>query len=682
MPQAPLAKASDVVKATAEMLRPPRRLKPAEAAEKYVRTNQGPWLPDLTPELIEPLNMLGERRYTGIVFVGPARTGKTLGLILAGVGYIVTCSPGDTLIVQMTNDSARDFSRTDLDRTIRHSPEIAARMSSRARDDNTFDKVFKSGMIVKLGWPAVSQLSSKTLKYVFLTDYDRPENRDDVDGEGPLWDLAAKRIETFMSRGKCLAESSPAAELLDARWKPQSPHEAPPAGGILSLYNRGTRARLFWPCLHCGFWFQAEPGIGPFNLPAFEELESIVLTQDIADLAAQWAVVACPSCGGIHKMTDRMDMKQKARWVHEGETIEGDGIITGERRNTAIVSYWLGGVAATYQRWDSIISKYLQAIASYKRTGDEAPIKFTVNTDQAAAYLPRSIATKRSPDSLLGRVEEWPRGVVPQGVRFLTAAVDVQANKFVVAVIGWGQGLESWLIDRYDITGSERISGDVREVIDPSAYQEDWDTIIDKVVLRTFPVEDSDIRMPITVTLCDSGGKKGVTQRAYEFWRRLRDRALHKRLQLVKGTGNMNAPRAVVAYPDSRGKDNGIARGDVPVWMLNVNLLKDGVAADLNREQPGPGYHHIPQWVDGTFFEELTAETRTDKGWIKTSPSARNEQFDLHVYNRAACVIADAEKIDWNHPPEWAKAVSQRLPTNVTPVANVRSRRVRSPGVR
>jgi phage terminase large subunit GpA-like protein len=55
-----------------------------------------------------------------------------------------------------------------------------------------------------------------------------------------------------------LVESSPGRDILDTKWRQSSPHEAPPTTGVLSLYNRGDRRRLYWPCPHCGEYFQPE----------------------------------------------------------------------------------------------------------------------------------------------------------------------------------------------------------------------------------------------------------------------------------------------------------------------------------------------------------------------------------------------------------------------------------------
>jgi phage terminase large subunit GpA-like protein len=661
---APFATELEARRGPAEIIRPPSRVKPSEAAARYLRNEKGAWDPSIAPMLAEPLDLLASRRYTGIVFVGPARSSKTFGLIMGGITYVVTCSPGDMLITQMTQDSARIFSRTELDRVIRHSPELAARLSPRARDNNVFDKTFRSGVMLKMGWPAVSELSSKTLKYVFLTDYDRPANRDDVDGEGPMWDLAAKRIETFMSRGKALAESSPGEDYIDARWRPISPHEAPPARGIMSLYNRGSRARWYWPCQHCGDFFEAKPGIGAFAVPPIDELLRSIAGQDLHALTGTFAKVPCPHCGALHEPGQKRAMNAAGVWLHEGERIEGCQVV-GDRRQSNIASFWLGGVAASYQRWESIVLKYLQGAQEYVRTGDESSLRAVTNTDTGAPYLPLAMAARRSAEHLVSRVQDWSRGDVPEGVRFLTAAADVQGNRFVCEVWGWGVGLERWLIDRFTLSSSARPEGDRLAALEPAAYVEDWETLLTHVVDREYGG-----RKPV-VTMCDSGGSEGVTEKAYEFWRSMRKRGLGKRFLLVKGTGVLNAPRAKMTWPDSQDRKDRMAggRGDVPVWILNVNILKDGVWGDLAREEEGPGYVHFPNWITEAcpeYFDELTAETRTEKGWRRPS-GVRNEAFDLLVYNRAAIIALRAEQIDWDNPPDWAAATPTGRPRPAPP---------------
>jgi phage terminase large subunit GpA-like protein len=661
----PLAHPRNVTRDIAALVRAPRQMKPSESAALYLRNNRGPWDPTVAPELVEPMDMLSSREYRGIIYVGPARSSKTYSLVLGAFEHNVVCDPGDMLIVQMSRETARDFSRTEVDRVIRHSPEILARLSPRAKDDNTFDKFFRDGQSLKIGWPAISQLSSKTLRTVIITDYDRPKNRDDVDGEGPIWSQAFKRIETYMSRGKCIAESSPGEEITDANWKPQSPHEAPHVAGILSLYNQGTRARRYWPCKHCGEFFESKPGPEAFNLPAFEELEALLKRHDPMTLADKFAFIYCPSCGGEHAIGDRAQMRRLARWVHEGETIDVTGAISGTRRRSDIVSYWQAGVTAAYQRWDSMLLKYFQGIAAYTTTGDETQLKATVFTDFAAPYLSRLQAKRRTPEQFESRLEELERGVVPDWVRFLTAAVDTQAHSFRVNVMGWGPGLESVLIERFSIETSKRTDSSGRQLgLDPAAYVEDWECLVSEVIHCAYPVAGIDgLKIAPQLVLVDSGGRDGVTTRAYEFWRSLRRRGMGERLKLIKGEGKKpGAPRTSITYPDnrSRGDRHAAARGDVPVILLNVNLLKDAITGDLNRTVPGPGYVHLPNWVEPEFFLQMTAEVRNAKGIWENPKKQRNEDFDLHCYSRGGCIVLNAEKMNWDAPPPWAMPLKSR----------------------
>lgn len=681
MLDAPLRKASSIAAATSVLVLPPRRILPSEAAAADLRTEKGAWDPNLAPMMLEPLNMLASREYQGIVFVGSARTSKTMSLVLGAITYVVQCAPGDILVMLMSQDSARDFSKMDLDRAIRHSPALGALMSPRASDDNVYDKFFRNGIVLKIGWPAITQLSQKTLRYVLLTDYDRPKNRDNVDGEGPLWELAIKRIDTMMSRGKCLAESSPEAEYLDNNWKPNHPHDAPPCSGILDLYNRGTRARWYWPCPHCGDPFQALPGLGNFqSLPPLKDLEDLVLKEDSLTLAMQHAKIVCPQ-GCIIEQEKRTGMSEHGTWVHAGQAVDGNMRVTGERRPSRIASYWLGGVAAAFQRWDTMLMKYFDALRTYKTTGLEEALKGTVNMDQGAAYLPRVASAKRNAEELRMRLEEWPRGRIPAGVRFLTAQVDVQASKFQVHVMGWGQGLESWLIERFAIRTSTRMDGERNAALEPGSYLEDWLQLVPMVMEKTYETVAGGVFAKPVVTMCDSGGKDGVTGMAYAFWRHLkreRDEGgaptrRHLRLWLTKGSSSKTANVATRTYPDSTDRKDRTqgGRGDVPVWMLNVHMLKDAVAGELSRDDVGPGYCHLPKWLEREepeYFSEIVAESRDrDKGWQNLA-RAPNEAWDLHVMGRAAVRILRADRINWAAPPRWALGLESNAALDLSPV--------------
>lgn len=128
-----------------------------------------PWDATLTPYIIEPMNCLASREFDAVVFVGPARTGKTVGLIDGWIVYTIVCDPADFLLIQMIEEKVREHSKKRLDRTFRVSKEVAQRLSPRTNDNNVHDKTFRGGNYLKIGWPSVNIMSSSDYWFVALT---------------------------------------------------------------------------------------------------------------------------------------------------------------------------------------------------------------------------------------------------------------------------------------------------------------------------------------------------------------------------------------------------------------------------------------------------------------------------------------------------------------------------------
>ncbi|EFA7318784.1 phage portal protein [Escherichia coli] len=361
----------------------------SEAVKKFMRVPKGagnsvPWDPELTPYIIEPMNCLASREYDAVIFVGPARTGKTIGLIDGWIVYTIVCDPSDMLVVQMTEDKAREHSKKRLDRTFRSSAAVKKRMSPRRNDNNVHDKTFRDGSFLKIGWPSVNIMSSSDYRFVALTDYDRfPEN---IDSEGDGFSLASKRTTTFMSAGMTLVESSPGRDICDSKWRRKSPHEAPPTTGILSLYNRGDRRRWYWPCPHCGEYFQ----------PAMDAMTGYRNEPDPFK-ASEAAYLLCPHCSGIITAEKKRELNSAGVWLREGQVIDRNGNVSGEPRRSRIASFWMEGPAAAYQTWAQLVYKLLTAEQEYEATGSEETLRAVINTDWGLPYLPRaSIRTRWS----------------------------------------------------------------------------------------------------------------------------------------------------------------------------------------------------------------------------------------------------------------------------------------------
>lgn len=665
-------------------LRPPRRVSVSQGAAQNLFIKQpggyvGPWSADETPYMVEPMDMLASRQHESVVFVGPARTGKTMGLLEGWGAHVAVNDPGDMLIVQMTQDKAREYSKTRIDRMLRNSPSLAALMTNSGQDDNTHDKLFRHGMWLRIGWPTVSQLSSSDYRYVALTDYDRMPQ--DVGGEGSPFALGRKRTTTFLSRGMCLVESSPGFDIQDPNRTQVTAHEAPAVDGILSIYNQGDRRRWYWQCMDCRHWYEAAPGLSLFNLPPRAQLLDMVREANLDEMADKYANVVCPHCGSITGKRWKHELNRHGRWLRDGQWLTPEGDVFGDGMTSNIASYWLGGVAAAYQSWRSLVLRYLQGLREYATSGSELTLRTTVNTDQGMPYTPAVLleAVERNADPA-ARGEDLDRHTVPAETRFVTAHVDVQGGsnaRFEVQIHAHGPMGEQWMINRFAIRDSRREGmGGEYAPLDPMSYPEDWDRLTDEVLLATYktPIEGREIRVIMcTVDAFGEHGKDaegqtiGVTANAYAWYRRVRLRGdnLHERIMLTKGRAGREVPR--IRKTMVGGVKPG-EKGDVPLYTFNTDLLKDEVDAALRRTVPGPGYIHFPKpksntnpggWLPASFFDELRAEVRGKDGkWVRVRK--RNESLDLCVGARLAWLRLKADQIrDWAVAPVWAAPIEK-----------------------
>lgn len=653
-------------------LKPPVEMSVSEAAEKYLKIvvdgrDMGFWSPEYAPHLIEPMNMLESRDYDTVCVVGPARGGKTQALVDAWVLYSVLIDPGDMAIVATSRDEARDFSGSRIAAVHEECPEVAALLSSKATDTTTWDIHYRHGTILRLLYPTKTQLRGKTIRRMALPDYDgMPQG---VKTEGSPYQLARKRTETYRSAGKTMVESSPGYPVTSAGWTPATTHEAPPATGIISIYNTGTRARRYWGC-DCGEWF--EPS---FSLLHIHGTPVGDITGDDVDYdAIDDVAMVCPTCGQMYNETDGRRLNINGLWVHDGQKII-NGVITGVRRKTNVISYWFKGPVSSASNWSKMVRTYFQALDRYNKSGEEESLISTTQQDQGEPYCPRAFLRSKINSELTSRLEDSMRGEVPDGVRYLIVTVDVQSNRFPIAVWGIGVGNETWLIERLDLYSSERNTrtGE-KEPLDPATRQEDWDVLTSYIDRGWALADGSGWLLKPRLLVCDSGGRAGVTPRAYGWWRSLRKTNRHHLVLLVRGDPSMaldakqylhrdndddvlkKIPRVKLSYPDSthRSDRHSTARGDVPVLQIYSDAVKDAISADLARDDPGPGYIHLGTWISEDILSELSSETRTIKGWRKT-PGTKNETWDLLAYSRAASIHLGCENIKWDSPPIWAR---------------------------
>lgn len=632
-------------------LRPARRVSVVDAAEESMMVNEaGHWKKfdrSVTPYMIEPAQSTLSRLYNSVVFCGPSQSGKT-EMLKAVIAYAITSDHSRVALFQMTRDAARDFVQNKLDPMIRNSPDLARRRSMGRGSDTQYQKLFRGPTELSINWPVISQLSSASIRFVLMTDYDHfPMS---IDGEGDGYTLAKARTRSFRSRGMVVCESSPGAPITNEAWRPASPHDSPPVKyGVLALYPQGTRARWYWPCPHCEDKF--EPRFSRLKYPK---------TLDPAE-AGEQAEMACPHCGGLIGHHYKRELNAAGCWLHESANGDLVTLESGKARRTDMLSYWLDGAAAAFSTWAELVEQQENALRKFEATGDEQQLISAANTGQAQPYLPRAqrddneVTLQALKDKITEDDATTPKGVAPVWARYILVTVDTQATRFVVGVTAMGHGGRRQLIDRYDLItppGDDEASED--RALDPFNRAEDW-RVLEGLEGHYYPVEGQSYGLRPLVAAVDMQGGGATSENAYRFFRQRRKAGFGRFWYLSRGRGGHHRDRVWLEAPEraSAKKGRKVAK-DIEIMNMSTDRLKDAATASLML----PGTEHnatiLPVWLEEPYLIEFTAERRTAKGWRKKPGMVRNESLDHAVQVQALHIVIGGEKIDADHPPAWA----------------------------
>lgn len=643
-PMPPHASASAVLALALPSLAPATRLGVVDAAEEYMKVNaNGRWSDfdrGVTPYMNEPADVTASRRYREVIFVGPARTGKTV-MLLISVSHLILCDPGPCQIVHMTNDTAEAWVDEELMPMIENSPALTARQGKGRSDNNILSKKFIGGAKVLIGPPTKAFLSGKTTRLVLFTDIDRmPLN---IGKEGAPFAMGAKRTETLGSRGMTVAEASPGHPITRPDWKPATPHEAPPCAGIIELYNGGTRAHWYWDCPGCGEAFE----------PCFDLLD---YGKDLPPAeAGEAAVMVCPHNGCVIDHKQKVGLNRAGYWLHETATGGLARLESGDVLKSDRVSYHLNGAAAAFASWARLVFKYVTALRSVAAGGDENTLQVVVNTDLGMPYLPRAMSDEGALTvaDLRKRCKPYAQGVAPNWARFILVSVDVQGNRFDVQVTAFGIDGCRALIDRFALHNAPADApGAADRMIDPATYIEDWEVL--RPLLQTvYPVEGEAFGLHALALACDFHGKPGVSDNATKFWQARRRDGEALQFYMVRGHGGFKVEGRQWYKAPTRAADGKQAR-DIKLLNIATDKHKDTTFAGLARPDVGPGALILGQWMPDGILKEFTAETRGDKGWLKRPNMPRNEAIDLSGYAQALAEHKGLLKLDPANLPDWA----------------------------
>lgn len=599
--------ATEIVNGARRRWAPPPRTRLSEwaDAEFYLAAqssaNPGKWRTQ--PAQRDILDAMGDPAIERVSVMKSTRVGGTKMAVATMLSKVVN-DPCPMMIMLPTEDGAKKWSLEELAPTIAVCPSVAALVeeaASRSSANTTLFKMFPGGAMSIVGANSPSNLRQVSRRLLICDEVDAYPQSAGTEGD-PIA-LAEQRTADYWDR-KLIFISTP---LLAG------------TSHIERLYLEGDQRRYYVPCPTCGHM-----EFLTFREHSGDEEEGDEPGRRGAGHFMRWpegrpeeAHFICRSRGCRIEEREKVEMMERGEWR-----------AAAPFRGHASFHIWRAYSYSPNARWGQIAAEFMKA----NRGGPEK-LKTFVNTALAETFHERGEA----PDweRIHQRRETYKIGTVPDGVIFLTAGVDVQKNRLVYDVVGWGANRESWGIECGELMG------------DP-AGDEVWkelDGLLDQKWANASGVEFGIVRMGV-----DSGDQ---TQEVYNYCRRR-----WPRVHATKGIGTASVLIGAAKAVDVTWRGKRMARGCL-MWPIGVNIAKGEFMGWLKMKGPAagfedfpPGWCHFPEFPE-EYFRQITAEQlvtikhrrtgRVTREW-QIIPGRQNHWLDCRIIARAMAALAGLER--------------------------------------
>lgn len=540
----------------------------------------GPWRTESYQQ--EMMNAVHEADARSVVFMTSTQIGKS-EILNNIVGFHIDLNPKPMMMVQPTDLTAKSFSKKRITPMVDNSPALKGKVreaTTRRPGNEIRLKEFPGGFLKLSGANSASGLRTDPIALLLFDEVDGyPE---DVDGEGNPVEIATRRLDTFW-RALTLMASTPG--------KPKG------LSRIEHEWERSDQRLYHVPCPHCNYlqpFYWRDPA-GVHRLRWEKDAEGQPLPDSVHYL--------CAKCKrGIQERFKR-EMLTGGRWIAKHPDRRG---IIGFKLN-ALYSPW-------QNNWHHLAKEWVDAKDNLEKLRVFVNLRLAETWDEGAD-------TSVTPHELRLRTETYP-SELPEQVCVLVATADLQHNRIEAQVTGFGAGEESWLIAHEIFWGNPGLG------VDPETDVNVWEQL-DDFRLKAWK-HASGVELLPALTFVDAGAH---ADSVYNFV--APRQATHRPAFACKGVEHLSKPGLVAESISKRMRHR--------LFLIGTYAAKDRIFARLKIPTPGPGYHHLPDWVTDEYLEQLMGEVkitrrvRRTRGvrreYVKTA--AHNEALDLTVYAHA-----------------------------------------------
>ena len=555
-----------------------------------------------------------EAQYPKVCAVMGSQMSKTETMVNI-IGARLDHKPVPMLYVAPTKTFVENVFEPRLRALIEQCPALWLKRRPGKQEKKTIKHI--AGVTVRMAWAgSATEMAGQAACKVFVDERDRMD--DNVEGEGDPVELADARHSTYPD-GQTIVFSTPTlgtAEL-DVQdgmeFFKSTPLSADQDSEFTSatwkLWQEGTRKHWAVPCPDCGDYF----------IPRFKQLW---FPHDKAGRACpplqahEEARLLCYVCGELIHPKHKQDMNARGVFVAPGQTINLAGEVQGACPSSSTDSFWISGLMSPWVTWGELAEKWLTAVHS----GDPERIQAVLNTKFGELYSVAGDAPP--PDVVRGLRQPYQIGDLPAGILRIFMGVDVQKDRLVWVMRGFGVDMESWLLDYGELHGATD---------EPQVWN-------DLALFR-----DRSVRGQVAIKcFIDSGYR---TQFVYGFCRKFRGWAYP-----TKGRDSIDATPLVHSKVDNTSTGKRIGLG---VWLLNTDFFKRWLYERLVRDPVLPGGFHLPENTSDDYCAQLVSEARVVKPsgkvvWVQIRKD--NHYLDAEVNVLGAAYSANMQSYTTPQP--------------------------------
>ena len=392
-------------------LRPPPRLHLSDWAEQHFylsaesSAEAGRW--KTIPYQRGIMNAFTDPKITRVSVMKSARVGWTK-IVNAVAGYYIHQDPCPIMIVQPTIEDAAGYSKEEIAPMLRDCPTLAAIIpepKTRDSDNTILAKRFPGGSLTVIGANSARGFRRVSRKVVLFDETDGyPPS---AGSEGDQIQLGIRRTEYYWDRK--IGDGSTPTDAGVSR--------------IEKAFYAGDQRRYYVPCPHCG----------EFQVLVFRNFNWPKGNPELA-------VCICIHCGAEIEHQHKRSMVTAGEWRPGPHAQFPDAPPPPVFSGHTSFHIWAGYSFSPNASWGQLAAEHVDA----SRKGAEH-LKTFINTALGEPWHDRGEAPDW--DRVYGRRDSYAIGTCPMGVLFLTAGVDVQKDRLMYEVVGWGREKRSWSVD-------------------------------------------------------------------------------------------------------------------------------------------------------------------------------------------------------------------------------------------